>query len=91
MLISLYNHLIIISIVTGGLYLILKIISKGTVKYFTASWPYCTYIVIFLPIILLPHEAVSLARSSRTVASNSHLGWYGRHNHVQPVYSESAN
>lgn len=60
MLISLYNQLIIMSIVTGGLYLILRIISKGTVKYFTASLHYCTYIVIFLFHLLPYHKIVSL-------------------------------
>ena len=60
MLISLYNHLIIMSIVAGGLYLILKIISKGTVKYFTASWHYCTYVVIYLFLLLPYHKIVSL-------------------------------
>lgn len=60
MLINLYNHLIAMSIVAGGLYLLLKIISKGTVKYFTASWHYYSYIVIYLFFLLPYHKIISL-------------------------------
>lgn len=60
MLINLYNHLIIMSIVAGGLYLILKIISKGTMKYFTASWHYYSYTVIYLFFLLPYHKIISL-------------------------------
>jgi len=62
MLINLYKQLFVMSLVAGGLYLILKIISKGTIKYFTASWHYYTYTVIYLSFLLPYHKLISLLR-----------------------------
>lgn len=60
MLIILYNQLFIMSIVAGGLYLVLKLISVVTVKYFIASWHYYTYIAIYLFLLLPYHKLILL-------------------------------
>lgn len=59
MLIVLYNQLFIMSIVSGLTYLILKILSPVTMKYFKASWYYYTYISIYLFLLLPYHKLVS--------------------------------
>ena len=59
MLINLYNQLLVMSIVTGGLYLILKLFSAVTMKYFTASWHYYTYIAVYT-FLLLPYYKLVL-------------------------------
>lgn len=33
-----YNQILIMTVVGGGLYLILKLLSVVTLKYFTAAW-----------------------------------------------------
>ena len=40
MFLDLYNHIMIMSVVGGGLYLILKLLSFLTLRYFTAAWHY---------------------------------------------------
>lgn len=55
MLINLYNQLFIMSIVVGGLYLILRLISVVTMKYFTVVWHYYSYTSIYL-FLLLPYQ-----------------------------------
>lgn len=45
-LIGLYNQLLIMSIIAGLLYLILKLFSIATHKYFSAAWHYYTYFLI---------------------------------------------
>lgn len=60
MIIKLYNNLLIMSIVSGGLYLVLRLIHKITSKYFTMHWNYYTYIIIYLFFILPYHKLISL-------------------------------
>ncbi len=60
MLINLYNQLIIMSVVAGGLYLILKLFSGLTMKCFTPSWYYYTYIGIYMFLLLPYHKFLSL-------------------------------
>ena len=60
MLINLYNQLLVMSIVAGALYLILKFFSAATMKYFTASWHYYTYTAIYLFLLLPYHKLISL-------------------------------
>lgn len=60
MLISFYNKLLIMSIVCGLVYLILKILSPLTMKYFKASWHYYTYITVYLFLLLPYHKIISL-------------------------------
>jgi beta-lactamase regulating signal transducer with metallopeptidase domain len=60
MLINLYNQLFVMSIVAGGLYLILKIFSMVTTKYFKASWHYYTYIAVYMFLLLPYHKFISL-------------------------------
>lgn len=47
MFINLYNQLLVASFVAGLLYLILKISGNWTRKYFTASWHYVSYILVY--------------------------------------------
>ena len=44
MLAAVYHQLFIMSIIVGGLYLLLKILSPLTVRSFTASWHYWSYL-----------------------------------------------
>ena len=60
MLITLYNQLFVMSIVAGGLYLILKLFSAVTLKYFKASWHYYTYTAAYMFLLLPYHKLVSL-------------------------------
>lgn len=60
MLLSLYIQILVLSLVTSGLYLILKGISRLTMKYFHAVWHYRTYLIIFSFFIIPYHYFLSL-------------------------------
>ncbi len=60
MLFSLYYQLFIMSIAVIGLYLILKLFHKLTLKYFTASWHYYTYLGVYMFLLLPFHKVISL-------------------------------
>lgn len=60
MLLSLYIQLLVLSLVTSGLYLILKGISRLTMKYFHAVWHYWTYLFIFSFFIVPYHYILNL-------------------------------
>ncbi len=91
MFIGLYNQLFIMSFVSGGLYLILKIINTATKRYFKASWHYYTYIVIYTFLLLPYHKLVSLFNfnpkienilSLPSIASSANLPLNNRHDLV---------
>jgi len=48
MLINIYDQLFIMSVVAAGLYLILKLLSAVTLRYFTAAWHYYTNIAMYM-------------------------------------------
>lgn len=48
------------SVVVGGLYLVLRLLSVLTMKYFTAFWHYCTYTAIYLFLLLPYHKLIAL-------------------------------
>jgi len=60
MLINIYNQLLIMSIVAGGLYLVLKLLSVLTSKYFTAAWHYYSYLMMYLFFLVSYYKIVSL-------------------------------
>lgn len=57
MLLNLYHQLLIMSIVAGGLYLILKLFSPVTLRYFTTAWHYYSYIFLST-FFLIPYYSV---------------------------------
>ncbi|HZX21381.1 MAG TPA: hypothetical protein VFF25_03205 [Clostridia bacterium] len=57
MLIDLYNQLLLMSIITGLLYIILKLFSIVTHKYFSSAWHYYTYLLIST-FFLIPYHSV---------------------------------
>lgn len=65
-LINFYNQLFIISIIAGVLYLILKVFSKVTMKFFNASWHYYINIAVYTFLLLPYHKLVFLAISNST-------------------------
>ncbi|SHJ34022.1 M56 family metallopeptidase [Lutispora thermophila] len=60
MLANLYNHLFVMSVVAGGLYLILKLFGRITMKHFMPSWHYYTYTAIYMFFLLPYHKLLSL-------------------------------
>lgn len=60
MMINLCNRLFIMSIVTGGLYLLLKLFSRITMRYFKMAWHYYTYIMIYSFFVLPYYKFISL-------------------------------
>ena len=62
MLINLYNQLFVMSVVAGGLYLILKLLSGLTMKCFALSWHYYTYTGIYMFLLLPYHKLLALFR-----------------------------
>lgn len=67
MLMNLYSQLVVMSVIAGGLFLILKLFSAATMKYFTPFWHYCTYTVIYMFFLLPYHKFVSLFSFSKNV------------------------
>ncbi|MDI3480882.1 MAG: hypothetical protein PWQ97_537, partial [Tepidanaerobacteraceae bacterium] len=59
MLINIYYQLFVMSFVAGGLYLILKLLSAVTLKYFTAAWHYYTNMAICMFFLLPYHKWMS--------------------------------
>jgi len=59
MLFHIYNQLLIMSVVAGGLYLILKLLSALTLKYFTAAWHYCSYLLLYTFFLIPYHKWLS--------------------------------
>jgi beta-lactamase regulating signal transducer with metallopeptidase domain len=59
MMINIYSQLLVMSFVAGGLYLILKLLSGVTLKYFTAAWHYYTNMAICMFFLLPYHEWMS--------------------------------
>lgn len=57
MFLDLYNQILIMAIVGGGLYLILKLLSVVTLKYFTAAWHYFSYLFLST-FFLIPYYAL---------------------------------
>ena len=57
MLIYLYNQLLLMSIIAGLLYIILKFLSTVTHKYFSAAWHHYTYLLIST-FFLIPYYSV---------------------------------
>ncbi|MGI5920755.1 MAG: M56 family metallopeptidase [Syntrophomonadaceae bacterium] len=57
MLLDFYNHIMIMSVVGGGLYLILKLLSVVTFRYFTAAWHYFSCLVLST-FFLIPYYAL---------------------------------
>ena len=79
MLTNLYNQIILMSVVFSGLYLMLKFYAKGTMKLFTSSWHYYTYIWLYLFLRVPFHKLLprlyinfSLQTSNETNYSISH-------------------
>ena len=60
MLMNIYNQLLIMSIVAGGLYLVLKLMSVLTLKYFTAMWHYYSNLVMYSFFLVPYYKIVSL-------------------------------
>jgi beta-lactamase regulating signal transducer with metallopeptidase domain len=52
-----YNQLLIMSVVAGGLYLLLKLLSVVTLRYFTAAWHYFSYLFLST-FFLIPYYAL---------------------------------
>lgn len=52
---TVYNQLLVMSIVSSGLYLTLKLFSAATMRYVTPSWHYYTYTWIY-SFLLLPYH-----------------------------------
>lgn len=46
MLIGIYKYLLILSVVAGVLYIILKLLSAVTLKHFSAAWHYYSYLLV---------------------------------------------
>lgn len=46
MFLDFYNQLLIMTVVGGGLYLLLKLLSVVTLRYFTAAWHYLSYLFL---------------------------------------------
>ena len=67
MLIDLYSELIIMTFVFGVLYLILKIFSNATLKYFKASWHYYSYFIVYTFLLLPYHKIISLFGFSQKI------------------------
>ncbi len=57
MLMTTYNQLLIMSIVAGGLYLLLKLLSVLTLRYFTAAWHYYSNLIIY-SFFLVPYYKI---------------------------------
>lgn len=60
MLVDLYNQLLLISIIAGLLYLILKLFGIVTHKYFSAAWHYYTYLLISTFFLIPYHSLLSM-------------------------------
>ena len=60
MLINFYEQLLIMSITAGGLYLILKLLSTLTAKYFTSAWHYYSYLMMYSLFLIPYYKIVSL-------------------------------
>ncbi|KXG74030.1 Regulatory protein BlaR1 [Fervidicola ferrireducens] len=56
---NIYNQLFIMSVVAGGIYLIFKILSVITLKYFSAAWHYYTGIAIYMFFLIPYHRWMS--------------------------------
>ncbi|ADL07111.1 M56 family metallopeptidase [Thermosediminibacter oceani] len=56
---DIYNQLFIMSVVAGGIYLILKVLSAVTLKYFSAAWHYYTNIAVYMFFLLPYHRWMS--------------------------------
>ncbi|MGF7397350.1 M56 family metallopeptidase [Thermoanaerobacterium thermosaccharolyticum] len=54
-----YNQLLIMSVVAGGLYLILKFISLFAFKYLTSAWHYYSYIFMYMFFLIPYHRLAS--------------------------------
>lgn len=67
MLLNLYHQLFNMSAAAIGLYLILKLIHNVTLKYFTASWHYYTYMVAYMFLLLPFHKVFSLIHYKNTM------------------------
>ncbi len=63
MMTNLCINLLIMSIVTGGLYLLLKLFSRITMRYFTMAWHYYTYIMVYSFFVLPYYKFISLIES----------------------------
>ncbi|KFD40486.1 hypothetical protein DK28_0204870, partial [Peptococcaceae bacterium SCADC1_2_3] len=59
-MINIYDQLFIMSVVAAGLYLILKLLSAVTLRYFTAAWHYYTNIAMYMFFLLPYYKLVSL-------------------------------
>jgi beta-lactamase regulating signal transducer with metallopeptidase domain len=60
MMMNIYNQLLIMSIVAGGLYLVLKLLSILTPKYFTAVWHYYSNLIIYSFLLVPYYKIISL-------------------------------
>lgn len=58
-MIDIYSQLFVMSFAAGGLYLILKLLSGVTFKYFTAAWHYYTNIAVYMFFLLPYHRWMS--------------------------------
>ncbi|WP_434654578.1 M56 family metallopeptidase [Thermoanaerobacterium thermosaccharolyticum] len=67
-----YNQLLIMSVVAGGLYLILKLLSLFTFKYFSSTWHYYSYIFMYMFFLIPYHRLVSWLNLSFA----QYLSWY---------------
>lgn len=73
MLINIYNQLLIMSIVAGGLYLVLKLLSVLTLKYFTATWHYYSNLIMYSFFLVPYYKIVSLLHLDLGSTSNMKL------------------
>ncbi|MFZ3130487.1 MAG: M56 family metallopeptidase [Desulfosporosinus sp.] len=60
MLINIFKQLLIMSVIAGGLYLILKLFSALTLKYFTAAWHYYSNLIMYSFFLVPYYKIVSL-------------------------------
>ena len=67
MMLNLYNQLFLMSIIGTGLYLILKLSSGITLKYFKASWHYYSYISVYLFLLIPYYKLAALLNLSQNI------------------------
>ncbi|SHM94423.1 Signal transducer regulating beta-lactamase production, contains metallopeptidase domain, partial [Caldanaerovirga acetigignens] len=67
---NIYDQLFIMSVVAGGIYLIFKILSVITLKYFSAAWHYYTGIALYMFFLIPYHRWMSWLNLSSILKLN---------------------
>lgn len=81
MLVQIYSQLFIMSVAAGGLYFFLKAFGIITLKCFTATWHYYTYVICYLFFLFPYHKFFTLIHLS----SNQEIGKRIIISNLQPV------